>query len=347
LLPEYIHITEDAAQAIKGFIEDGHFTKVFVLIDENTERHCLPKIISSLPADHIVIPVQSGESHKTLDTCRGIWEVLTNSNADRHALMINLGGGVITDMGGFCAATYKRGIGFINIPTTLLAQVDASIGGKLGIDFHGFKNHIGLFQIPNKVIVDPGFLRTLPVEELRSGFAEVIKHNLIADKVQYTVLKNIKFDAMEWQEWIAHSLLIKNRIVEADPKEAGERKLLNFGHTIGHAIESFYLDSDRHLRHGEAIAIGMIAEAFLSKEKTGLSDQELDEITEHIRRVYPLKSIPESDFPAIQQLALQDKKNSEAQIKCVLLEATGSAVYDVVIDADDIEVALKYYNQMK
>ena len=347
MLPEYIHITEDAAQAIGSFLNEGHFTKVFVLIDENTERHCLPKIISALPTDHILISVKSGESHKTLDTCGLIWEVLTNSNADRHALMINLGGGVITDMGGFCAATYKRGIAFINIPTTLLAQVDASIGGKLGVDFHGFKNHIGLFQIPDKVIVDPDFLSTLPVEELRSGFAEVIKHNLIADKAQYTVLKNIPFEEVDWQEWIAHSLAIKNRIVEADPKEAGERKLLNFGHTIGHAIESFYLDSDRHLRHGEAVAIGMIAETFLSTKKTGLSEQDADAIIQHIQRVYPWVQIPESDFCDIQKLALQDKKNNDAQIKCVLLKATGSAAYDVVIDADDIEVALKYYNQMK
>ena len=347
MLPEYIHITEDASRAIESFLNEGHFTKVFVLIDENTERHCLPRIISALPTDHMVISVKSGESHKTLDTCGLIWEALTNSNADRHDLIINLGGGVITDMGGFCAATYKRGIAFINIPTTLLAQVDASIGGKLGVDFHGFKNHIGLFQIPDKVIIDPRFLSTLDVEELRSGFAEVIKHNLIADRVQYGVLKNIPFEEVDWHEWIAHSLAIKNRFVTTDPKEAGERKLLNFGHTIGHAIESFYLGSDRHLRHGEAIAIGMIAETFLSTQRTGLSKQDADAIIQHIRRVYPLNQIPESDFTEIQHLALHDKKNNDAQIKCVLLETTGSAVYDVIIDADDIAESLNYYNQMK
>lgn len=343
-LPQYIDITTSTRSSIEAFFETNFFSQTFVLVDENTKIYCLPKIISALPSEFTLIEIESGESNKNLATCEKIWGVMTDNNADRKSLLINLGGGVITDMGGFCAATYKRGIDFVNIPTTLLAQVDASIGGKLGIDFKGFKNHIGLFQIPSKVIVDPNFLETLPFEELRSGFAEIIKHNLIADNVQYKKLRDQSIDQLDWLSWIESSLNIKNRIVEADPREKGERKLLNFGHTIGHAIESFYLNSKNHLRHGEAIAIGMITEAYLSNLKTGLSDNDLDEITRYLNEIYEPGEINMKDIEAIVELALQDKKNDGLRIKCVLLNQIGGAEYDVEINADDIRSAIEYHN---
>ena len=346
MLPDYIQITANTAEALASYLSENHFTQLFIVVDENTEQHCLPLVVAELPSNSVVIKIASGEANKNLDTCSIIWSTLTKENADRQALLINLGGGVITDMGGFCASTYKRGIAFVNIPTTLLSQVDASIGGKLGIDFNGFKNHIGLFQIPNKVIVDPVFLKTLPDEELISGFAEVIKHNVIAKGDLYQVLKDESFEEIDWLNWIESSLDIKNNIVEADPREAGARKLLNFGHTIGHAIESHYLGSPNHLRHGEAIAIGMIAEAFLSTLKTGLSQPELHDLAEYLLKIYGWRQIDEKDFQEIVSLTLQDKKNTGKQVNCVLLEAIGRATYDVVITEAEIISALAYYNSL-
>ena len=344
VLPEYIHITENASEALASFLSKKNYTKVFVLIDEHTEEYCLPLVTNALPATSTVIRIQSGESHKNLETCTNVWDIMTKENADRKAVLVNLGGGVITDMGGFCACTYKRGIDFVNIPTTLLSMVDASIGGKLGVDFNGFKNHIGLFKIPNKVIIDPAFLKTLPSEEIRSGFAEVIKHNLIDEGELYQQLKKESIDEIDWLTWIESSLATKNRIVTNDPEEAGERKLLNFGHTIGHAVESFYLDTQFHLRHGEAIAIGMIAEGYLSSLKSNLSQTSLSDLSEYILSVYGWRKIPETDFSSITELTLQDKKNTGQQVNCVLLESLGSAVYDIVINREDVTVALAYYN---
>ena len=344
MLPDYIHITASAAKELADFLSSSRFTKVFILTDEHTREHCLPLIESVLPNDTIYIDILSGEVNKNLSTCSMIWNKFTEEAADRQALMVNLGGGVITDMGGFCASTYKRGIAFVNIPTSLLSQVDASIGGKLGVDFNGFKNQIGVFQIPNKVIVDPSFLKTLPEEELKSGFAEVIKHNLIADSELYQTLKQENFSEIDWLPWIESSLEIKNAIVEADPKEAGERKVLNFGHTIGHAIESFYLDTDKHLRHGEAIAVGMIAEAELSAQKLGMPVAEVEDMSNYIASIYKLEPIDTNDFDGIVQLTFQDKKNTSHQVNCVLLESIGQAVYDIVINEKEIISALQYYN---
>lgn len=344
MLPDYIHITTNAADSLKAFLDEHHFSQIFVLTDEHTGELCWPLIAAALPEQTVHVRVLSGEGNKNLATCSIIWDKLTAENADRRALLINLGGGVITDMGGFCASTYKRGIDFVNIPTTLLAQVDASIGGKLGIDFNGFKNQIGVFQTASKIIVDPIFLGTLPEEELKSGFAEVIKHNLIADQGLYKSLQQAKFSEIDWLKCIESSLKIKNSIVEADPREAGERKFLNFGHTIGHAVESFYLDTERHLRHGEAIAIGMIAEAYLSAKKLELPLAEVADLAGYIASIYQPAPIYTDDFEAIVRLTLQDKKNTGQQVNCVLLKSIGHPVYDVVIDEEEIIAALKYYN---
>ena len=227
------------------------YSKVAILVDENTKRDCLHKLPKIENA--IIIEIKSGEEYKNISTCNFIWEQLTINNFDRNSLLINLGGGVIGDMGGFCAATYKRGLDFIHIPTTLLAMVDASVGGKLGIDFKGFKNQIGLFNNPKAVLISPEFLETLAESELKSGFSEVVKHALISDNSLWVKLKNTPFTDFDWGDIIDTNVQIKNKIVLADPFEKGERKKLNFGHTFGHAIESYYLEKGTPISHGEAV----------------------------------------------------------------------------------------------
>jgi len=252
------------------------YSKVAILVDENTKRDCLHKLPKIENA--IIIEIKSGEEYKNISTCNFIWEQLTINNFDRNSLLINLGGGVIGDMGGFCAATYKRGLDFIHIPTTLLAMVDASVGGKLGIDFKGFKNQIGLFNNPKAVLISPEFLETLAESELKSGFSEVVKHALISDNSLWVKLKNTPFTDFDWGDIIDTNVQIKNKIVLADPFEKGERKKLNFGHTFGHAIESYYLEKGTPISHGEAVFMGMILETEISD----LPETEKNEIKNYI-----------------------------------------------------------------
>jgi len=323
------------------------YTHLTVVVDENTKQHCYPLVEKYLPP-HSFIEIQSGEERKNLDTCTIIWDALTEQQFDRKSAVLNLGGGVIGDMGGFCAATYKRGIDFVQMPTTLLAQVDASVGGKLGIDFHGFKNHIGVFQIPKTVLVYPHFLRTLSERELRSGFAEVIKHSLIADKAHWEKIAQLPLTAQNWETIIPHSIQIKSDVVESDPTEKGLRKILNFGHTIGHAIETFALSwGENRLLHGEAIAIGMICEAYLSHKKLGLPELDLKQIEQYILQLYGKVKLDEKDFPSIFQNALQDKKNERNSIRCVLLPEIGKAQFDVKIGKEDITDGIRYYLEKK
>ncbi|OEJ99615.1 3-dehydroquinate synthase [Roseivirga misakiensis] len=337
---------DDIKTSLGAFFEENTYTKVSVLVDENTHNHCYPIIKDFLP-DHLVIEIASGESNKNLNTCQLIWEKLTANAFDRKSLLVNLGGGVIGDMGGFCAVTYKRGIDFINIPTTLLAAVDANVGGKLGIDFQGLKNHLGFFQDPKAVFIDPIFLETLSKKELRSGFAEVIKHGLIVDKDYFQQVSNKGLDQENWNAVIAHSVEIKNEVVKADPKEAGLRKILNFGHTIGHAIESFYLDGENHLLHGEAIAIGMICEAHVSKKLLSLEVDTLGAISSYILKIYPDLNIQKRDFTSIISLMYQDKKNVNNLLNHSLLYEIGRATYDVAVDEKDVMDALFYYINLK
>lgn len=339
-------LIDDIEKSLGNFLKGNAYTKIAVLVDENTNKHCYP-IIKDLLPDHLLIQIESGEVNKHIGTCQTIWEAMTNAAFDRKSLLINLGGGVIGDMGGFCAVSYKRGIDFINIPTTLLAAVDANVGGKLGIDFMGFKNHIGFFKDPVAVFVDPKFLKTLPAQELRSGFAEVIKHGLIADKDYFEAIKKDVLDQENWAAIIAHSIEIKRKVVEEDPYEKGLRKVLNFGHTIGHAIESHYLDSDNHLLHGEAIAIGMICEAYLSKKVLNLSDQHLDEICDFIFKIYPDLNINKRDFTSIISLMYHDKKNVNNLLNHSLLYSIGVATFDISIDEKQVMDALYYYHTKK
>ena len=332
------------AESLSAFLNANSYTNIQVLVDEKTFRYCYPAIKSILPK-HNLVKIKSGEQEKNLDTCQTIWESMTTYELDRHALMINLGGGVIGDMGGFCASTYKRGIDFIQIPTTLLSQVDASIGGKLGIDFQGLKNHIGVFQPPQTVLIDAEFLNTLSFAEKRSGFAEIIKHCLIMDENKWDIIRRKDFEEQDFNDLIAHSVAIKQRIVEADPTEKGLRKILNFGHTLGHAIETYFLGKPKlHLLHGEAIAIGMICEAFISHTKGMIDQKTLENIEEFIFQVYGKATIIDSDYEEIIALTAQDKKNKGKEIRFSLLEGAGKCTYDVAVSKLEMRLALQYYH---
>ena len=341
-----ILFTNEVANKLYLKLKESSFSEVFVLVDENTEQFCLPVIKNTLPDNYRLITIKSGEENKTLATCEFIWQQLTNAHTDRQALLINLGGGVICDMGGFCARTYKRGIQFWNIPTTLLSQVDASVGGKLGVDFGFFKNHIGLFSEPDMVLIDSIFFNTLPVEEILSGFAEMVKHALIRDAEMFIELQELDLSAVDWQKWVPKSVEIKKAVVEEDPTEKGLRKILNFGHTIGHAIESYHLDKNNSLKHGEAVAMGMIAETYLSNTKGFLPENERDTIIQYLLGVFPQQEIDHNAIDPIISLTLQDKKNVKGSIKAVLLNAIGEAVIDVEITENDISESLSFYNQL-
>ena len=304
------------------------YSKVAILVDENTKRDCLyklPKIENPL-----IIEIKSGEEYKNISTCNFIWEQLTINNFDRNSLLINLGGGVIGDMGGFCAVTYKRGLEFIHIPTTLLAMVDASVGGKLGIDFKGFKNQIGLFHNPKAVLISTEFLDTLDESELKSGFAEVIKHALILDNPLWLKLKNTTFTDLDWEDIINHSVQIKNKIILEDPFEKGERKKLNFGHTFGHAIESYYLEKGTPISHGEAIFMGMILETGISD----LSENEKIEIKDYIISNFALPYTPKKTY--LHKFLINDKKNQDGKINFTLLSEIGNCSFDNLFSLDEL-----------
>jgi 3-dehydroquinate synthase len=311
--------------------------RIAILVDENTKKACLP-LLSTVHS--IIISIEHGEENKTLATCEHIWNELTENQFSRNSLLINLGGGVIGDMGGFVASTYKRGMRFVNVPTTLLSQVDASIGGKLGIDFGDFKNHIGLFKDPDHVIVNPEFLKTLPEKELKSGFAEVIKHCLIADSDQWDNLNGLNFEELNWNSIIPQSISIKNDVVSKDPLENGLRKILNFGHTLGHAIESYFLHTPDKLLHGEAIAIGMILESHLSLQMGLISEEVFYKIKSYIQSIFsPANKIP--GLEKLQPYLLQDKKNDSSGINFSLITGIGSCGYDQKVSTEMIEKAIR------
>jgi 3-dehydroquinate synthase len=338
-----VYIEKEIAPILNRFLQSHTYNHITILVDARTKKYCYPLIKASLPK-HLLITIKSGEEYKNLNTCQEIWQQLTDRQLDRKALVINLGGGVIGDMGGFCASTYKRGIDFIQVPTTLLAQVDASVGGKLGIDFNGFKNHIGVFKDPVAVLVATEFLNTLPVNEIRSGFAEIIKHCLIADPDMWHRIRKRDLVQQQWEELVSHSIQIKQTIVQQDPTEKGLRKVLNLGHTIGHAVESYFLaQPKKKLLHGEAIAVGMIAESFLANQKGLLNDKDFSDIEEFLFAIYGKVKIKAEDIEAIAPLALQDKKNAEGKIQSVLLKGIGEPLIDQVLSIREIKDALDYY----
>jgi 3-dehydroquinate synthase len=343
----YIISIGNLAETWTKFFDVAHYTNIAIIVDENTKIHCLPLFIqkTGLSKFHL-IEVKAGELFKNIETCQFIWSQMLNAGLDRKSLCINLGGGVIGDMGGFCAATYKRGIDFIQIPTTLLSQVDSSIGGKLGIDFHGIKNTVGVFQDPKAVFIDTDFLATLSQREIKSGFAEMIKHCLIADSKEWNDFQAIEaVSNVVWANLIYQSLQIKRDIVEKDPFEKNIRKALNFGHTIGHAVESYFLASETPLLHGEAIAIGMVCEAYLSFKICGLPSKDLATIVDYFQRFYIKTFLPKDGFDSLLNIMTQDKKNENNTINFALLSEIGSISINQYADNQLIIESLNFYNK--
>lgn len=339
---------ESNFEALKTLVESGKYSKVFILADENTSEICLPVFQSLMDdfADFDLIETSAGEENKNIDFCIGIWKTLLDFEADRKSLMINLGGGVITDMGGFIASTYKRGIDFINVPNTLLSQVDASVGGKTGIDIDNVKNMVGTFTLPQMVFIETTFLKTLPQRELLSGFAEMIKHGLIYDKAYYEKLKTTHYLTPSADD-IYRSVEIKNEVVTIDPHEKSLRKILNFGHTIGHAVEGYSLANDENpLTHGEAIAIGFICEAALSIKNSGLTKEELKDISDYLLSLYPKYEIRKESFDSLLELMKSDKKNEDGNILFSLLETIGKCTFNCRVSTSDILSSLDYYNSL-
>lgn len=336
-------IIDSIASSLPQYLSQNDYSKVAIIVDENTKEHCYP-LVKDFVEDALLIEVKSGEENKNLSTCTHIWQELTDAAFDRHGLVINLGGGVIGDMGGFCAATYKRGIDFIQIPTTLLAQVDASVGGKLGIDFNGYKNHIGAFTQPNAVLIDSIFFDTLPLLEIRSGFAEIIKHCLIRDGDMWDTIRKKELSQQDLTTLVAHSVAIKKEIVAEDPREKGLRKILNFGHTLGHAVETHFLEKEgQRLLHGEAIAVGMIMEAYIAHERKMIDNKTLSQIEKFIFTEYGKVLITESEIVDILKHTKQDKKNKGDKVRFSLLNGRGSCGFDFVCNEDEMMSAIAYY----
>jgi 3-dehydroquinate synthase len=325
------------------------YSRIFILVDENTLTLCYPQLVSEVEAfkKAEIIEIESGEENKTIEVCIQIWSALSEMKADRSSLFINLGGGVIGDMGGFIASTFKRGIDFINIPTTLLSQVDASVGGKVGIDLNHLKNEIGVFNNPVNVFIDTALLSTLDKRQVLSGFAEMIKHALIADANYWKQIKLADFSSLKnFDSLIETSVNIKNTIVQQDPFEKNIRKALNFGHTIGHAVETFFIekyDNNKILLHGEAIAIGVVCEAYLSNCISKLSSKELKEITSFILSIYKPVKFLEKDFNRLIELMQHDKKNEKGQINFTLISSIGDFKINNSVQADLIIESLKFY----
>ena len=305
------------------------YSKLFVLTDSNTYNYCLPHFLAQIATEIEIelLEIEAGEDHKTIDTCVQLWHSLTELGGDRKSILLNLGGGVISDLGGFVASTFKRGIDFINIPTTLLAMVDASIGGKNGVDLGSLKNQVGVINVPKAVLIDPVYLETLPANEMRSGLAEMLKHGLIFDKNYWEKLQKLnQLTTEDLEQLIYESIVIKNAIVSQDPTENGIRKALNFGHTLGHAIESYFLedDSKETLLHGEAIAIGMILESYLSLQKDLLKPEEYHQIKTTLQSLFPPVTFTENDIKHVIELLIHDKKNEHGTVQYALLNGIGA-----------------------
>jgi len=341
-----VHFEEKAYAALSNLLKNNGYSSIFILVDENTLEHCYPKFIPNLTTDKTieVIEIEAGEIHKNIETCVGVWNAITELGGDRKSLLITLGGGVITDLGGFVAATYKRGIDFVNIPTTLLSMVDASVGGKTGVDLGVLKNQIGLFSNPEMVLIDTSYLTTVTEREIKSGMAEIIKYGLTYDIRLFNEVKSIK--NLKINDLIFRSIEIKNEVVLQDPKENNLRKILNFGHTIGHAIESFYLASEdkEPLTHGEAIAIGMVCESYISTQLLGFPKDKLNDIKKTVFAIYNKTTLLKKDFSSIVTLLKHDKKNTNGQVNFVLLNNFEDYKLDCKVPEKLVLESLEFYN---
>lgn len=343
-----VNFNENGYDLLHKFIADNNYSSLFILVDSNTNEKCLMRFLSFLSTDKNIeiIEIEAGESEKNITTCVEIWSILTELGTDRKSLLINVGGGVITDIGGFVASTFKRGIDFINIPTSLLAMVDASIGGKNGVDLGNLKNQIGVINSPKMVLVDTSYLNTLPQNEMRSGLAEMLKHGLIADANYWKHFKDLnQSDLADFDVLIHRSIEIKNEIVTQDPTENGIRKALNFGHTLGHAIESYFLENENKtpLLHGEAVAVGMILESYISWQKKLISETEYAEIKNVIAAIFETILFEEKDLQPILDLLIHDKKNEYGKVQFALLDRIGAITINQEVDNELILKSFKDY----
>ena len=344
-----VYFDETGYEKLASYLITANYSKIFILVDENTSQYCLPHLLNNLATEIEIeiIELEVGEIHKNIATCTEVWGALSELGGDRKSILINLGGGVISDLGGFVACTFKRGIDFINIPTTLLSMVDASIGGKNGVDLGNLKNQIGIIREPKAVIVDTQFLSTLPQNEMRSGLAEMLKHGLIFDKKHWDKFKDLKsLNTDNLNELIHQSIEIKNEIVCEDLTENGIRKSLNFGHTLGHAIESYFLENDSKtsLLHGEAIAVGMILESFISREKELLTNEEYQEIKYIINDIFERIEFSQIDIEKIIELLIFDKKNEFGKVQFALLDGIGKIKINQESDNELIYKAFEDYS---
>ena len=339
----------DLYLSIAEKISSNKFSSIFILVDENSEQFCLEVFIkkSGIKSFNKIV-IASGEENKNIDTCVSIWGKLNSYKADRKSLLINLGGGVLTDIGGFAASTYLRGIEFINVPTTLLGMVDAAHGGKTGIDFKLLKNQIGVFNEPLEVLLDGEYLKTLSKEEFINGYAEVVKHSLLTDKPDLTFNSLVKLDLFKDSDCIINSYSsVKNEIVKSDKYESSIRKVLNLGHTIGHAVESYSHISDKvvDLKHGQAIVIGLITELYISYKKFNFPLKDVLTVKEHLKKYFSLIQLQEDDIMNIYDLMVYDKKNEGSKINFVLLKEIGKPVIDQIVNKDLFIESFEFYNE--
>ncbi len=331
----------DLAQNFQNWLKTKNYSRVVVLADVNTSRFCLPIFLEKTGLENVsLIEIPAGESHKNLETCQAVWQKMMAEKLDRGTLILLLGGGVVGDLGGFCAATFKRGVDFVQIPTTLLSMTDAAIGGKLGIDFQSFKNMVGVFRHPAAVFADPDFLKTLPPRELISGFGEVIKHACIGSPGLLNRIEKMENLAQaDWPKILPKSMSVKIRVVKIDPEERGLRAILNFGHSIGHAIESYFLEKEKPLLHGEAVAVGMICETFLQNPKRA------EKLAQLIFRFFPKIDLPENFFPEIWEMMQHDKKNQSGRVR-MMLPSDGKFGMEILEPtAADVKKSLEFYQK--
>jgi 3-dehydroquinate synthase len=348
-----IFIGNDVFETIRSYLHQYEFkeNKIFVLADENSRKFCLPRLMSNIQLFQRVhiVEVPPGEESKNLDIAQKIWQELVSGGADRSSVLINLGGGVVSDLGGFAASTFKRGIRYVNIPTTLLAMVDASIGGKVGIDMDGLKNQIGIFSNPQIVFIIPEFLDTLPRRQMLNGFAEVVKHALIYEKHYWEDISVIPFrNISNWKEIINWSAEIKNYFVMEDPLDKGFRNVLNFGHTVGHALEAFSLMNDRNpLLHGEAISVGLICESYISNKQAGLPIDEMNAIVGYINSNFDYYPLSADSLDAILDNMKHDKKNDRGYVNFTLLTSIGNSMINQHADIKLVRESLLFYSHLK
>ena len=339
-------LSQNLEESLSTAVAECERDRLFILVDVNTQRLCLPLVrdMSCLKGAQI-ITIGATDENKTLQTLTEVWTALQQGGVTRHSLMVNLGGGMVTDLGGFAAATFKRGLNYINIPTTLLAMVDASVGGKTGINFGGLKNEVGVFSNASSVILDTTFLKTLDDENLLSGYAEMLKHGLISNEEHWAELLNGGLDELSrLGELVSKSVAVKERIVEQDPTEKGLRKALNLGHTVGHAFESLALQRTPIL-HGYAVAYGLICELYLSAIKTGFPVDKMRQTVSFIREHYGQMTITCDDYPTLLGMMTHDKKNVAGEINFTLLGGIGDIRINQIATKEEIMEALDFYRE--